>query len=383
MNRRTISIGLSTACLAALGTTGALAQQSNSAEVDDLRTRVEQLEAANATITPRLTYNVSANTEITIYGFIRAEAFYDFDFDQGDLSLTGVIGEPAAATDGAFNTSVRVSRLGVRSKTQTDIGEIGTQLEVDLFGSGGTAEFRLRHANITIGDNWTFGQTWSNFMPIGQYPNTSDFNGPVGVAFARTPQVRYTGNISDQFQYSIAIEENFDGSSEDPMITAAAQYSTDVYTIRAAVLASQTVGDLGNDHDQTGLTLSGSVTPWEGGSIVATAVTGEGIGGFLIGGGANVVGGVVNDVDGFTVEFRQNIGDKWNVGIAYGNEDYDLPTTTATLDFVELETVHLNAFYSATDNLKFGLEYIRGERTTSAGTTFSADRIGASVTLNF
>ena len=117
--------------------------------------------------------------DITIYGFVRAEAFYDLDFDQGDISNTAGL-DAAEETDGTFNTSVRVSRLGARATSQTDIGEIGGQLEYDLFGSNGTAELRLRHANVTVG-GFLVGQFWTNFMPIGQYPTTADFNGPVGV----------------------------------------------------------------------------------------------------------------------------------------------------------------------------------------------------------
>ncbi|MGC1494473.1 MAG: DcaP family trimeric outer membrane transporter [Sulfitobacter sp.] len=378
MNRRTISLGLSTVCLAALGATGALAQQTTQEEVAELRARVSQLEAANAANSPGLSFG-TGNTEVTIYGFVRAEAFYDFDFDQGQSAGFSKIGDPALATGGAFNTSVRTSRLGVRSKTQTDFGDIGTQFEVDLFGgNAGKPELRLRHANITIGDNWLFGQSWSNFMALGHSPTSADFAGPVGTTFARLPQIRYTGHPTEQFQYSLSIEENFVSSSEDPIVTAAAQYSTDTYSIRGAVLAGDTT-----NFDQSAVTLSGSVKPWTGGYLAMTAVTGEGIASLMNGGADNFIGGVVNDVTGYTVELRQDIGEKWNVGFTYGNEDYDVPTIVGALDYVELESLHVNAFYSPTDNLTLGLEYIRGERKSSTGQTFSADRVGASITLSF
>jgi hypothetical protein len=378
MNRKTISLGLSTVGWAAVGATGALAQQTTQEEVTELRARVSQLEAANAANSPGLSFG-TGNTEVTIYGFVRAEAFYDFDFDQGQSAGFSKIGDSSLATGGASNTSVRTSRLGVRSKTETDIGVIGTQFEVDLFGGNASKpELRLRHANITIGDNWLFGQTWTNFMPIGQSPVSADFAGPVGTSFARLPQIRYTGHPTEQFQYSLSIEENFVSSSEDPIFTAAAQYSTDSYTIRGAVLAGDTT-----DFDQSAITVSGSVKPWAGGHIGVTAIAGEGIATLMNGGADNIVGGVVNDVEGYTVEVRQDIGDKWNVGFTYGNEDYDVPTSVGTLNYVELESLHVNAFYSPTDNLTLGLEYIRGESTSSAGQTSTADRIGASITLKF
>ena len=335
----------------------------------------------------RLSFSVADTTTITLYGFVRAEAFYDSDFQQGDFSRTSRIGEPAFATDGAFDTSVRVSRFGIRSRSETDFGSIGTQLEFDLFGSGGddtgSPNLRLRHANITINDRWTLGQFWTNFMPLVHYPRTADFNGPVGITFARQPQLRYTHDTGGGIIVSASIEES-NGTSDDTVFTAAAQYEADTWSARIAGLSGQANSDVGGGSESiNGLTISGQVKPWNGGTITGTYTTGAGLGGYLIGGGDEVVGGAANDVDAFTIEIRQQVGPKWNVGIAFGNEDYDLPTSTDTLDFSELETIHLNAFYQPTDNLTIGLEYIHGERTTSSGASFDASRIGASITFAF
>ena len=348
------------------------------ARVADLERRISELENQ-----PQLSFG-SVGTEVSIYGFVRAEAFYDSDFQQGDLTRTGRIGKPAFATDGAFDTSVRTSRFGIRTSTDTDIGVVGTQLEFDLFGSGGddsgSPNLRLRHANVTIGDTWLFGQFWTNFMPLSHYPRTSDFNGPVGITFARVPQIRYSGGLGD-FAYSLSLEES-NGTSSDPVFTAAAAYAADRWSARVAGLAGRTESG-GTSFDTNGLTLSGSFEPWEGGGLTATYVTGDGIGAYLIGGGDEIVGGTVNSANGYTLEFRQQMGERWNFGVAYGREDYDLASSTGTLDFTELETVHVNAFYQPTDRMTLGLEYIRGERTTSGGATFDADRIGTSVTFSF
>ena len=365
---------------------GSVFAQSQEDELETLRERVAALEAETRT-RPRLQFNVGENTNITLYGFIRAEAFYDSDFQQGDLTRTSRIGEPVFATDGAFDTSVRVSRFGIRSSTETDIGTIGTQLEFDLFGSGGddsgSPNLRLRHANVTIGDHWLVGQFWTNFMPLQHYPTTADFNGPVGITFARVPQIRYTSSEINGFQYSFSIEES-NGTSTDPLLTAAAVYNSDIWSARIAGLVGE-ADSAGSSFSTEGITISGSVQPWSGASFGATYVTGSGIGSLLIGGGAEVVGGATNDVDGYTLEFRQQIGEKWNVGIVYGNESYDSPTTPSggTIDFTDLESLFLNVFYEPTDRLRLGFEYSRGERTTSTGTTFTADRIGTSITFSF
>lgn len=354
----------------------ALAQDTptTAAELAALRARIDKLEAEAGQ--PKFGFGVGPGSTITAYGFVRAEAFYDFDFDQGDLTQTGNL-NTLAPTDGAFNTSVRVSRLGFRLASDSDIGKINGQLEFDLFGSGGSAQLRLRHANVSVG-GFLLGQTWTNFMPVGQLANTADFSGPVGVTFARVPQIRYTGTAGN-VTYSASIEEAA-WASEDPVFTAAAQYSSDRFTGRLAVLAGK-VQEGGLEDDALGITASGSTQLWQGGKLIGTYATGEGIGGLFIGGGSGLTTtGIANDVDGYTLELRQAIGDKVDVGIAYGNEDYDNP---GAADLSKVETIHVNAFWKPADNLTLGAEYITGRRTDGGGTKLQADRVGVSVTFNF
>ncbi|WP_291728620.1 DcaP family trimeric outer membrane transporter [Leisingera sp. F5] len=367
---------------AALAGSAGLAQADTQSELQELRNRVEVLEAENQQVTGAPGDFRLGNTAVDIYGYVKADFFYDFDFVQGDTAFVNNIGEPVNATDGDFGATVRQSRLGIRTTTESGIGTLQGQLEFDLFASGGTSELRLRHANVQIGDHWLIGQTWTNFMPLGQYPASVEFNGPVGIAFARVPQVRYSNSFGDGFDYSLSLEENTAASS-DPVATAAFQYSNDLFTARVAGLAG-TVQSGGVDVDQTGVTLSGSIAPWQGGLFQATYVDGEALGPLLIGLGDAVVGGQANDVEGYTLEFRQDIGDKWNVGIGYGREDYDLPTSTGTLSFTELETIHVNAFFNPTDNLTLSAEYIFGERNDAvSGNTFDGDRVQLAVQLNF
>lgn len=339
----------------------------------ELLARIEALETANAS--PNLGFNIGPNTTLDIYGFVRVEAFYDLDFEQPDLFVLSGL-DTQTPTDGTFDTSVRVSRLGFRTTTETDIGPVGGQLEFDLFGSGGTAELRVRHANVTVG-GFLVGQFWTNFMPLGEYPTTADFNGPVGITFARVPQVRYSGSAGD-VNYSVSIEEAA-WASRDPVLTAAASYSTDIFTARIAGLVG-TVENGADDVDASGFTVSGEVTPWQGGTINATYTAGDGIGGLFIGSGNEIdTLGNANGVEGYTLGFQQGFGD-FSVGFAYGFEEYDDPGAE---NLSELESLHVNAFYRPTDDISIGLEYITGDRTDGAGDVLSADRIGASFTYSF
>jgi hypothetical protein len=265
--------------------------------------------------------------------------------------------------------------LGVRASQETDIGTISGQLEYDLFGSGGTAELRLRHANVRVG-GFLIGQFWTNFMPISHYPTSADFNGPVGITFARIPQIRYTATAGD-LTYSVSVEDL--GTSDDPVVTGALQYDHDIFSARIAALAgNQTVGSLTDDI--FGVTLSGTASLWEGGHLGATFVQGDGLGFLMIGGGDTLVAGNANEVIGYTLEARQTFG-QFDFGVAYGFEDYDAGAAATSIS--ELQTVHANAFWSPTDSFRVGVEYINGERTDFTGTTLEAERLGASVTFTF
>ena len=84
--------------------------------------------------------------------------------------------------DGRFYAGVRQSRLGVQGFAPTDVGEIKTIFEFELFGTGvdaGQTTFRLRHAWGELGQIGA-GQTWSPFMDPDVFPNSVEYWGPTG-----------------------------------------------------------------------------------------------------------------------------------------------------------------------------------------------------------
>jgi hypothetical protein len=96
-------------------------------------------------------------------------------------------------TDGNAYFSVRQTRFGVKSNTQTGMGELFTQFEWEMFGTGvdaGQTTIRLRHAYGELGQ-FGVGQYWSPFMDIDVFPNTVEYWGPNGMAFFRNIQFRW------------------------------------------------------------------------------------------------------------------------------------------------------------------------------------------------
>jgi hypothetical protein len=110
--------------------------------------------------------------------------------------------------------SVRQTRLGVKSWFPTDLGEVQTQFEFEMFGVGpdaGQTTMRLRHAYGQLG-KWGAGQTWSPFMDIEVFPNTVEYWGPNGMVFFRNVQLRYMP-IQGDTRMTIALERP--GASAD------------------------------------------------------------------------------------------------------------------------------------------------------------------------
>jgi hypothetical protein len=173
---------------------------------------------------------------------------------------------------------VRQSRLGVRSSTPTDLGDLKTIFEFELFGTGvdaGQTTFRLRHAWGEVGA-FGAGQTWSPFMDPDVFPNSLEYWGPTGMVFFRNVQVRWTPLESDDSLFMIAFERP--GASGDagvyadrvelqnirprfplPDISAAYKYTRSWGYVRAAGLLREIKWD---DVLDDAFDLSGSATGW-------------------------------------------------------------------------------------------------------------------------
>ena len=147
---------------------------------------------------PAKPQDAKGESTFQIYGFAMLDAGYQFK--QNDPNWFDVIRPtklPAFpnefAPNGHVYYGVRQSRLGVKSSTPTKYGELKTQFEFELFGTGvdaGQTTFRLRHAYGELG-HFGAGQTWSPFMDIDVFPNSLEYWGPNGMVFFRNVQFRW------------------------------------------------------------------------------------------------------------------------------------------------------------------------------------------------
>ena len=178
---------------------------------------------AAAAPTPRQASTDVANN-LEVYGFVMLDMGYQFK--QNDPAWFDVIRpvklpafEDQFFPDGRFYAGVRQTRFGVKSSTPTAWGELKTQFEFELFGTGvdaGQTTFRLRHAYGEIGQ-FGAGQYWSPFMDIDVFPNSIEYWGPNGMVFFRNVQVRWMP-IKGDSRVTLAIERP--GASADQGIYA-------------------------------------------------------------------------------------------------------------------------------------------------------------------
>ena len=159
--------------------------------------------AAPATVAPTTTKpqeedKKRGESTFQIYGFAMLDAGYQFkQADPNWFDTVRPVKLPAFkdqfAPNGNFYSSVRQSRLGIKSSTPTKYGELKTVFEFELFGTGvdaGQTTFRLRHAYGELG-HFGAGQYWSVFVDPDVFPNTNEYWGPNGIPWFRNVQFRW------------------------------------------------------------------------------------------------------------------------------------------------------------------------------------------------
>jgi hypothetical protein len=138
------------------------------------------------------------STSLDVYGFVMLDSGYNFGvinpnwFDVvRPTQLPSFAGE--FGPNGNTFFGVRQTRFGVKSSTNTPLGDLKTIFEFELFGTGvdaGQTTFRLRQAYGELGQ-FGAGQTWSAFMDIDVFPNSLEYWGPPGMVFFRNVQFRW------------------------------------------------------------------------------------------------------------------------------------------------------------------------------------------------
>jgi len=153
-----------------------------------------------------------AKPSMEVYGFTMLDMGHDFRtinpnwFDTMRVTRLPSFDKEFGENHNTF-AGVRQSRLGVRSTVPTDLGDLKTTFEFELFGTGvdeGQTTFRLRHAWGELG-RLGAGQYWSPFSDTDVYPNSLEYWGPTGIPWYRNVQLRYTAISTDTSNLMLAL----------------------------------------------------------------------------------------------------------------------------------------------------------------------------------
>ena len=325
--------------------------------------------------------------------------------------------------DGSWYSSVRQSRLGIKTSTPTKSGDLKTIFEFELFGVGadaGQTTFRLRHAWGELGQ-FGAGQTWSVFMDIDVFPNSLEYWGPNGMVFFRNVQARWTpwstdsgsrfaislerpGASGDQGEFADRVElDGIQSDFEVPDIAAHLRLVRDWGHVQFAGIVRQIKwNDLNND----AIDLSGDATGW--GINVSTninlgrhvfrgsVVYGEGIQNYM-NDATSDIGVVSNPSDptrpfvgetipllGIVAFVDLNWSDEWTSTIGYSMQDNDLPDGQSASAFKTGQYALANLLWHPHANVLLGPEIQWADRENfSDGFTSDDLRIQFSFKYNF
>ncbi|KZX57060.1 hypothetical protein A3709_04650 [Halioglobus sp. HI00S01] len=364
-----------------------------------------------------------------IYGFVMADAIYDFnrvDPDWNDTLRVSTIPttEGLYGEDGEFIFSVRQSRLGFKGDWDTDAGKVTALFEWELFGTGGDAGQttpRLRHAWGTW-KNFGMGQYWSNFMDADVFPNTIDYWGPTGMVFYRNKQARYTFPMGDN-EFAVSLEDPStaltvgkfrDDCTSDPncdsLIGDVFQAKNDVPDLVARYRSNNDWGHwqlagiarkLGFERTDTGDTDSEFGWGLNASSVVKIndldrlklqVVYGEGIGNYMNDGGIDIAPKNAELADnraevvpllGIVAYYDHYWNERWSTSVGWSTTRLDTTDGQAFDEFETGQIAQVNLLHYPTDGVLVGGELIWGEREEVDGVSVDDLRVQMSLKVNF
>jgi hypothetical protein len=302
--------------------------------------------------------------------------------------------------DGHFFSGVRQSRFGVKSFTQTSLGELRTTFEFELFGTGadaGQTTFRLRHAYGELGQIGA-GQTWSPFMDVDVFPNSLEYWGPSGMVFFRNVQVRWmpvqgdsrvtfalerpgaSGDAGDYSDYS-QVSEGLKGRYPYPDFSAECRVGRPWgYVELAGIIRHIKWDDVMDDEYE----LGGSTTGWglnlssnlkvKKDVLRLQFVYGEGIENYMndatvdIGLSPNPVStetpvvGEALPILGIVAFYDRTWNDKWTSTVGYSRVDIDNTEGQTDDAFKTGQYALVNLLYTPTSGVMLGPELQWGQR---------------------
>ncbi|MDF2178122.1 DcaP family trimeric outer membrane transporter [Aliiglaciecola sp. CAU 1673] len=361
--------------------------------------------------------DVLDSTKVQFGGYIKLDAMAS-QYSDGSLS-SGNIGRdfyipgltPVGGADEGttFDMHARQTRFSFASQTALANGkELKSKIELDFMATPNGDERvsnsyspRMRIATIEY-DGWLFGQTWTTFQDVAVLPESLDFIGTTdGTIFVRQAMVRYTyGGFSVALENPETTVTPYGGGgrivTDDnsvPDLVLRYTHKASWGHVSGAALVRQLAYDDGSSIDTTetaaAFSLSAKINLGKD-DLRLMYNAGSGMGRYL---GINTANGAVLnasgelesiDSSGGSIAYRHVWNEQWRSTLSYAffSADNDVALTGSGVT-KDTQSMRVNAIFSPTPELSFGLEYSHAEREIESGLDGDMDRLQFSAKYSF
>lgn len=363
---------------------------------------------------------------LEVSGHIMLDAIYDAKSVDPDWSSTlrpskipvycsdsGGLRDTGCGKDGDTNFSVRQTKLAIKGFIPTELGELRTIFDVDLFdvGSGNSnTHMRVQNAWAELGA-FGAGQYDTLFMDGDIFPNTIDYWGPSGMVFVRNPQLRYTPYRTDSLRVAFSLEapgsaldtgkvglidpalgSGISSRQEIPDFIANVRHDGDWGHVQVAAiyrkLSFETPSNPNSEpegsEDGYGVNLTGQLNTFGDDRIVAQFAIGDGIASYMNDGGSDVAPAgpllvnpraeAVQSV-GWLLYYDHYWNEKWSSSIGYSEHKQDTTSGQLFNAFEKGSYASLNLLYMPVANVTTGAELLWGQRENKDGKTGEDSRV--------
>jgi len=361
---------------------------------------------------------------LEVSGKVQLDMIYDFKRVDPSWNMTlrpskipvNCPGDAGCGKDGESILSVRQSSIAFKGFVPTELGQLKTELSLDLFnvGSANTA-FRLLNAYAELG-NWGAGQTYTLFMNIDTFPNTIDYWGPNGMIFIRNPQVRYTAPLGGGSKLMFSLEApysaidtgkvsvadpalNVVGRTKLPDVVAKWSQESDRYTFQLAGVARwigyETPSSPNNDPSGNKTGYGINVNGWYNvmkdskDRITGQLIYGKGIASYMNDGGVDLAPNgsltaaeTVKTKAGF-LYYDHYWNTKWSSSIGGSTHVQDNTDGQLGNAFHKGSYASTNLLYYPAKNVMVGAELLWGRHELMDGSSNNDSRIQFSTRFNF
>lgn len=392
-----------------------LLEQQSTIQVTTERLDVDEKQIATNRASADEAHVASSGTKLSYGGFIKVDSIvtnYSDGKPSNGLAEDFMVPSLIPTSDGSgdsyqsFNMHAKTSRFFLKTATETDVGTISTNFEMD-FAVGGQGNERvsnswanrMRHAYVkwdyAPGSSILAGQTWSTFFDVSTLPANLDFVGPVGTIFNRQPMIRWTTGswmfAAENPRTRLNGEAHDDFSEGFPDLVARYNGKNGDLNWSLAGIARELTYDNGTTDDSTygyGLALAGK---WLLGKddIRFGLNYGDALGRYLginaFNDGYVAADGSIKTTDqmGAFVAYRHVFSPTWSGGVTLSMADADNPTLNEYSGAATLakryQTGHLNLIWSPTAKMSIGGELIYGSKELENGNDGSMNRLQMTV----